>query len=458
MRTSRSGTPWRPSPGRSVGRGSPTKGRGEGHQGGVQAAPGEVSVSRHFPEAFLIKFKFGHHCSAALQKGKAAATGVEVFFTKWWSLQDAEGAALLFRVRLCLDGVPMHAWRTNIAERIIGSNCALEGIDTNLDQPEETKTINLWAWMANPSSIPKCVWLTFTGRARDARLEAVLVSSTPPERWQRGVKHCVIVHLEEIQDYMLASVNLDDRTSCTPAIRRLPWLHRRGDNAAPGCRARGALFLATMPGPFAPCRSEAARERQRRGYNNDHPSKGESWRRRKDDDNDRDHHGGDRARREHEASKHTDGHGGEGYREWERSPRPGARRAVAMEGVTDSRRLCLSRTRRSPHSNSSNSAHSATGRQSNSDFSLLTRQPRFRRQPKTSSAGNRGRRTASWPPFTRNSPTTLTKRWCLVTSFTCCNRRMKPGPVLREPSPGARRYRQGEGCIPTNPGRLDAAS
>lgn len=90
------------------------------------------------------------------------------------SSPNVEGTVLLFQVRLCLDGVPMHAWRMDITERLIGRNCALEGIDT--DQPEETKTINLWAWMANPSSIPKCIWLTFTDRAPDARMESVLVS------------------------------------------------------------------------------------------------------------------------------------------------------------------------------------------------------------------------------------------------------------------------------------------
>lgn len=98
----------------------------------------------------------------------------------------------------------------------VGNSCALEAINTNLDHPEETKTINLWAWTANLSSIPKSVWLTFTGRARDVRLESVTVFKTPPGHWQRSVKHCIILHLEEIQDYTLSSVNLDDRRSCTP--------------------------------------------------------------------------------------------------------------------------------------------------------------------------------------------------------------------------------------------------
>ncbi|KAG2567893.1 hypothetical protein PVAP13_7NG276248 [Panicum virgatum] len=143
------------------------------------------------------------------------------FFIKWRSLREAEGVALLFCVKLCLDGVPRHAWSAELAERIISRTCALEGIETNLDTPADTKTIVLWAWTANPSAISKLVWLTFTGRARDPHLASVQVSDTPPERWQRGVKHPVIVHLEEFQDYTTASVNLDNRT-CTPTTRKLP--------------------------------------------------------------------------------------------------------------------------------------------------------------------------------------------------------------------------------------------
>lgn len=63
---------------------------------------GEVTVSHHFLEAFLIKFKHAHHYTAALQKGKATGAGVEVHFTKWRSLRDAEGAMLLFCGELTL--------------------------------------------------------------------------------------------------------------------------------------------------------------------------------------------------------------------------------------------------------------------------------------------------------------------------------------------------------------------
>nr|TKW29048.1 hypothetical protein SEVIR_3G369800v2 [Setaria viridis] len=281
----------------------------------------EVTVSRHFLKAFLIKFKHSSHCSEALQRGKATGASVKVLFTKWRSLRDAEGAALLFRVMLYLDGVPMHAWRADIAEHIIGNTCALEAIDTNLNHLEETKIINLWAWMANPSSIPKCMWLMFTSHARDARLESVMVSKAPPDQWQRGIKHCIILHLEEIHDYTLSSVNLNDRTSSTPI----------GDDTTQGGGMRSKDTLATAPGPTSTWpeqRGEGGGTRQdredhgrhRRSQNNDyHNTRWNVWRQRKDDDDDWEHHGrGDHAHRGHDTRKHL---GNDSYHERERSPR-----------------------------------------------------------------------------------------------------------------------------------------
>uniref|UniRef100_J3MP14 DUF4283 domain-containing protein n=1 Tax=Oryza brachyantha TaxID=4533 RepID=J3MP14_ORYBR len=121
---------------------------------------GEVAVSLHHPEAFLIKFQHRRHCEEAVKKGFAKRCGIEVHFIKWRSLQNALGAALMFKVRLCLDGVPMHAWAADVAERLTGCSCTLEQIETDLVHPVEagnTRTINLWVWNAGFSSLyPIC--------------------------------------------------------------------------------------------------------------------------------------------------------------------------------------------------------------------------------------------------------------------------------------------------------------
>jgi hypothetical protein len=44
-----------------------------------------------------------------------------------------------------------------------------------------TRSIDLWAWTANTSTIPKRMWLGFTNRAKDPQLASLLVAENPPE-------------------------------------------------------------------------------------------------------------------------------------------------------------------------------------------------------------------------------------------------------------------------------------
>lgn len=259
---------------------------------------------------------------------------------------------MLFRVKLVLDGVPRHAWDAEIVERLISRHCALEVIDIDLLHPVETKTIDLWAWAANPSSIPKRIWLTFTSRAKDVKLSSVLVSETPPEHWQQGRKFPVLVHLEEIHDYSAATV--DERGAFSPAKRRLPmWNLGVPDGEPVPVRAAPAFTDdgrdARGRGSDQPRLRDDKEGRSSRGrYNNDHPDhlRARYGRRHDDDDGDgdeRDRHGrdgGDGYRRR--------GHGkydGSIFRERERSPRRrawghGSRCDGHQRGAAGGRPIC----------------------------------------------------------------------------------------------------------------------
>ncbi|WVZ78760.1 hypothetical protein U9M48_026416 [Paspalum notatum var. saurae] len=267
-----------------------------------QLRPGKVTVTGHHPEAFLINFQHPHHCDVAVKQGYAKRRGIDVRFIRWRSLSSALGVTLLYRVKLCLDGIPDHAWDPDIVERIISRRCALETIETNLINPDETKTVDLWAWTANPSSIPKKIWLSFTSQARDAKLSSVLVMETPPEHWQSGSKYGVIVHLEEIHDYTVKS--RDEQGNITPGIRRLPRWNLGVIDGQPR-PSRAFEDFPHHPPPPRQQRDERRDERDRRRYqekeergvwgryNNDHPDfeRGRRWRRHDGEDSDDEGHG-----------------------------------------------------------------------------------------------------------------------------------------------------------------------
>jgi hypothetical protein len=78
-------------------------------------------------------------------------------------LKNAAGSALMYQVKLCLDGVPMHLWAPDITERIISRTCTLELVEIDLVHPVEAGDMRvnlLWAWTPNPSRIHKRVWVT----------------------------------------------------------------------------------------------------------------------------------------------------------------------------------------------------------------------------------------------------------------------------------------------------------
>ncbi|EEE68845.1 hypothetical protein OsJ_27635 [Oryza sativa Japonica Group] len=317
---------------------------------------GELAVTLHHPEAFILKFKHRSHCEEAVKQGFAKARGIEVHFIQWRSLKNAAGSALMYRVKLCLDGVSMHLWAPDIAERIISRTCTLETVETDLVHPVDagdTRVISLWAWTPNPSRIHKHVWVMITRQIRDPQLESVTISERPPEHWQQGVKHPVLFHIEEIHDYTTYTFRrgrAEDVDDNTGALARDP--HDQGSKTTrEDGRRRGDLggrrdirddrrddARHDLDGRHGDRddRRDDARRRDRKGkYNNDHPDadRGRGWRRDEHDDEDRDNAGRDiaRGRPGHRAADAN-------FRR-ERTHSPRARnRDYGVNGRSDSRR------------------------------------------------------------------------------------------------------------------------
>ena len=70
---------------------------------------GDVVVSRHQPQPFLLKFASRHLAEEATAMGCIKHHGVILNVRPWRSLDNALGEAMHFRVRLCLEGVSVHA-------------------------------------------------------------------------------------------------------------------------------------------------------------------------------------------------------------------------------------------------------------------------------------------------------------------------------------------------------------
>nr|TKW31403.1 hypothetical protein SEVIR_2G103800v2 [Setaria viridis] len=117
--------------------------------------PGDVAVTLHQPKPYLIRFEQAEHAAEARRRGRFTGAGIDICLRTWRSLTHALGFRIFYRVRLCLDGIPSHAWTPEIVERVIGHKCALQHIVTDLLQPADSRHIELWAWTVDPSEIPK---------------------------------------------------------------------------------------------------------------------------------------------------------------------------------------------------------------------------------------------------------------------------------------------------------------
>jgi hypothetical protein len=65
-------------------------------------------------------------------------------------------------VRLCIEGVPVHAWSEEVAAKVIGPHCAIHYVEGYSRRRDRTRTFNLWAWSFDPSKIAKQVILSIT--------------------------------------------------------------------------------------------------------------------------------------------------------------------------------------------------------------------------------------------------------------------------------------------------------
>ncbi|WVZ48763.1 hypothetical protein U9M48_000177 [Paspalum notatum var. saurae] len=186
---------------------------------------GEVAVSVHSPEAFLIKFENKKHCEAAYRRRRIERNGVVLCLRHYRSLEHALGARFFFRVRICLEEVPRHAWIPDVVERLLGRSCSVQYIETDLLHPTDTRSICLWAWSQNPSKIPKKIWLTFTNRAMGDASASWQVTEEYPEKWQFGARFQVLVHLDSMEDYAAAPTPLPGiaMPPFTPARHPFVW-------------------------------------------------------------------------------------------------------------------------------------------------------------------------------------------------------------------------------------------
>jgi hypothetical protein len=75
----------------------------------------DVTVTEHYPEPFLVRFKFPHHRAAAVSHHDFLFEGLKVQVRPWRLEDNAEQVSMQQHVRLCMENVPLYAWNEGSA-------------------------------------------------------------------------------------------------------------------------------------------------------------------------------------------------------------------------------------------------------------------------------------------------------------------------------------------------------
>jgi hypothetical protein len=152
----------------------------------------DIKVVRHYPEDFLVTFEHQHHRDTAVAQRDFTYNNIDIRVRPWQLPVHGDHNVFGSHVRLCLEGIPLHAWNDGIAKRAVAKSCVLDYVEAQSLRMEDATTLNLWAWARNPSDIPKVTWLTIVDRNNTAH------DATPAGR--SGLTFRVIVHLDMVED------------------------------------------------------------------------------------------------------------------------------------------------------------------------------------------------------------------------------------------------------------------
>ncbi|CAN6245272.1 unnamed protein product [Urochloa humidicola] len=161
----------------------------------------DVRVVKHFPEQYLVFFSDSRAYYRVLHYRRVRNRGRMFNFEPWTERRNSVESKLEFRVRLRIEGMPVHAWSEEVVAQIIGQHCAIHYVEEHTRRQERTRTYDLWAWSSNPSKIPKNVLLSITDPDREQpAIDIPEFHHDQPKDFKRAFDYKLHIHLEVVED------------------------------------------------------------------------------------------------------------------------------------------------------------------------------------------------------------------------------------------------------------------
>lgn len=211
----------------------------------------DMGVKRLSTAMFFLHFSTPERRTATLRLGGLYAGQTALRLLPWTRQVNASANKLMFRARVCLEGIPEHAQQLETIAKLFNAPSFIEAVDTEYENDQERACMCVWIWTANPD-----------GLATTASMQIAEPITFPEEfYWQMGdvelpttrsapadmLEYQVIIHLDRVHDYSPLPSSLshesmhsgisglpDDLEEAEwPVKHRFVWLYGVPDNRIP---------------------------------------------------------------------------------------------------------------------------------------------------------------------------------------------------------------------------------
>lgn len=157
---------------------------------------------------YLLTFTNPQHRSQVLQWQGALQLGrVTFYLAPWTRFRHASPAKMRYKVRVCLEGVPEHAWDVDSVTPLFDPATIIDGIDSEVRSEQESGCLRLWVWMDDIEKLRTsgCLQLE-EPRERgspDMHFPEIGILEEAPARWgMLGLLGSpVLIHLDHVIDF-----------------------------------------------------------------------------------------------------------------------------------------------------------------------------------------------------------------------------------------------------------------
>lgn len=104
----------------------------------------DIKVVKHFPEQYLVFFTDSRALHRVLGHRGVWHHERTFNFEEWTERCSAREGMLEYHVRLCIEGVSVHAWLEEVVAKIMGPHCAIHYMEGYSHRHDRTRTFDLW--------------------------------------------------------------------------------------------------------------------------------------------------------------------------------------------------------------------------------------------------------------------------------------------------------------------------